>query len=173
MNESLEVMNLKDLQTLNPGWENHPPLVNGGLKAALVDGVPFQHHPIIQGQPIKITSDGTILRMKQEFKQPSPSKQIAEFSKTIEAAPQEHLTKSNQNNCKKRRIVFFVVHGLEATSFDMRHIRAAILANVPNSMVYLVQDNTDLTNNSIEVQGKRMATEIKELLKSHGISGET
>ncbi|MEO0369578.1 MAG: hypothetical protein AAF197_12485, partial [Pseudomonadota bacterium] len=40
---------------------------------------------------------------------------------------------------KKRKLIFFVVHGLEANPFDMRHIRAAILTNIPNSSVHLVQ----------------------------------
>ena len=63
------------------------------------------------------------------------------------------------------------MHGLGASPFDMRHIRAAILASVPNSVVYLVQNNTGLTQDSIKTQGKRLALEIATLLKMHSVSG--
>ena len=70
----------------------------------------------------------------------------------------------------KSSYIFFVVHGLEASSFDMRHIRAAILTNIPNSSVCLIQTNHELTNDCIKNQGKRLAEEILNLLETTEIS---
>lgn len=72
---------------------------------------------------------------------------------------------------RRRKVIFFVVHGLEANPFDMRHIRAAILANVANASVHLVQKNFGLTNESIARQGRRFADEVLEIFKFKEISG--
>lgn len=70
-----------------------------------------------------------------------------------------------------RKLVFVVVHGLEAAPLDMRVVRAAILANVPNSLVHLARANQNLTNDSIQDQGLRLAQELGTLLSTHCISG--
>ena len=72
---------------------------------------------------------------------------------------------------KHRKIVFFVVHGLEANPFDMRHIRAAILTNIPNSSVHLIQKNYNLTNECISKQGRRFANEVLNYFNLKQVSG--
>lgn len=74
-------------------------------------------------------------------------------------------------NSSEDKYLFFLVHGLEASSFDMRHIRAAILVNIPNSSVCFIQKNHELTNDSIQNQGKRFAEEIKNVIAENKISG--
>lgn len=83
----------------------------------------------------------------------------------------EMQRKEKLEKMKARKIIFFVVHGLEANPFDMRHIRAAILANIPNSSVHLVQKNYNLTNECISKQGRRFAEEVKELNKLREVQG--
>jgi hypothetical protein len=109
-----------------------------------------------------------------ELENPTPKRHNTEFKKTT-----NNKTKTTKNqkplvSIKKRmnrQFVFFVVHGLEATSFDMRQIRASILSSIPNASVCLIQKNNDLTNDSIQSQGKRLAEEILNLINSNNISG--
>lgn len=80
--------------------------------------------------------------------------------------------KEKQLKRKTRKLIFFVVHGLEANPFDMRHIRAAILTNIPNSSVHLIQKNYNLTNECITKQGKRFADEVLDIYKYKDITGK-
>lgn len=165
-------MNLKDYQTFDPTDANRTPFSGVGLNAALMNGVPFRLDSVVKDSSPKTMSIGATWSGENSLNQSSPAKLISEFQNSVK----KQISSAAKNDAKgkkskKKRIVFFVVHGLEASSFDMRYVRAAILANVPNSMVYMVQDNTELTNDPIEAQGRRLAAEIVDLLKSHTVPG--
>ena len=69
-----------------------------------------------------------------------------------------------ENFGKKIKLIFFIVHGLEGTPFDMRHFRAAIKATIPDAVVFLADCNSGMTNDSIVDQGKRFADNVQEIL---------
>ena len=111
-----------------------------------------------------------------ELENPTPKKHNTQFNqpRSLNPNPQSNNNKiSKITNIKpsNRKFVFFVVHGLEASSFDMRQIRASIISNIPNAAVCLIQKNNDLTNHSIQTQGQRFAEEILTLINSDNISG--
>ena len=106
-----------------------------------------------------------------------PKKKNTTFQKKKIPEVVQNINKENTLNTNfkrtkiNRKLIFFIIHGLEASSFDMRHIRAAILTNISNASVCMIQKNHDLTNDCIKVQGKRMAEEILQMIESNNISG--
>jgi hypothetical protein len=82
-------------------------------------------------------------------------------------SPYEDLVKSIRRetiNALKTKYIVFILHGLEGNPFDMRHIRAAILDNIPDASIYIINNNFKLTNQDINIQAKRLALEVKEIL---------
>ena len=71
----------------------------------------------------------------------------------------------------QHRYIAFICHGLEGNSFDMRHIRAAIIDVFPDCVVYILNNNFNLTNQSIKLQAKRLACEVEEILESFSFYG--
>ena len=173
-------MNLKDLQYLNPGSGARSPCIGGTLDSALQKAVPFRVHPAFarssRSQLSKVNLESMEFDLRQ-LEQVAPPKKSTAFigkaSRSGDRSPARPLSRCDQPvpSLPGRSVIFFLVHGLEATSLDMRHVRAAILANIPNAMVYIIQNNTKLTNDPIEAQGRRLAREVVELLKSHDVSG--
>lgn len=69
------------------------------------------------------------------------------------------------------KYIAFICHGLEGNSFDMRHIRGALMDIIPECVVYILNNNFNLTNQSIKLQAKRLATEVEEILESYSFYG--
>lgn len=64
----------------------------------------------------------------------------------------------------KKKFIAFILHGLEGNPFDMRHIRAALLDCIPDCSVYIINNNFKLTNHDLNIQAKRLALEVREIL---------
>jgi hypothetical protein len=140
-----------------------------------------KHFDFIKSKHLNNKQDMKLHEMENELNKLEtnmPRKKDTNFKKTKFTEMRKKRSKSSSSirmqeelrNKAEENYLFFLVHGLEATSFDMRHIRAAVLANIPNSSVCFIQKNHDLTNDTIENQGSRFAEEVQNLLKTNKFS---
>jgi hypothetical protein len=180
MNESLEAMTVLDQIKSKRKMQIRSKLNLLDLKGAINSGVPFKVHPKFSENGVSNEINFEMMKNDlNELETPTPTKKRTNFKKSssIKTKPITPITKTPVTvpvvpKKTNRKFIFFLVHGLEATSFDMRQIRASIISNIPNASVCLIQKNNELTNNSIESQGKRLADEILNLIESKNISGK-
>ena len=77
---------------------------------------------------------------------------------------QNNIGVGENNIDSARDLIFFVTHGLEANPFDMRHVRAAILTNIPMATVVMMNNNYTRTNDNIVDQGYRFSIEVRNFM---------
>lgn len=91
------------------------------------------------------------------------------------SSPYEHIMKyfesSQTPRARAQKFVVFILHGLEGNPFDMRHIRAAVIDAIPSSRVFIVNNNFKLTNEDLNLQARRLALEVREILVSINFFG--
>ena len=87
-----------------------------------------------------------------------PRKSISPYEDIVKIIRRESL------NTVRTKYIAFIVHGLDGNPFDMRHIRAALQDSLPDCSIFLINNNFKLTKQDINIQAKRLALEVKEVL---------
>lgn len=77
-----------------------------------------------------------------------------------------------KNKSNEKLIAFFLMHGLEASPFDMKMIRAAILYHNPRSHVLLMKNNHKKTNKSLKFLSKQFAEEFNNIMINSMLNGK-
>lgn len=102
---------------------------------------------------------------------------ILETKSQRSSSPYENIVKhfetSNNPRPNAQKFIAFILHGLEGNPFDMRHIRAALINAVPNCSVYIINNNFNLTNQDLNLQARRLALEVKEILNFNNYFGRS
>lgn len=63
--------------------------------------------------------------------------------------------------------VFFMLHGLEGSSNDMRNLQSLLQTYLPKAIFYRSEINEDHTNDNIEELGLRLAGEVRNFLDNY------
>ena len=106
------------------------------------------------------------LEFKFDKQSHGKNRSVSAYSRMVDSLEYKHAKK------KKLQYIVFISHGLEGNPFDMRHIRAALLNVLPDSVVYILNNNFQLTNQCLNNQAKRMALEVKDILRSINFYGK-
>lgn len=123
----------------------------------------FEKNKFDEFEPKYLTSITNLeipLKKEKKYSITQPSNQE---QKSLQITSFKHNEKYN---------VFFLMHGLEASPFDMRIIRAAILYHIPKSYVFLMKENHHKTNQSLHILSKEFAAEVSSIILTSMLPGK-
>ena len=111
-------------------------------------------------------SDSEDEKLEQEFEKKKLLEKLQEktFLKNTSKKPKTPLKTPKPEEPPLILKLCFLVHGLEASSHDLRNIRSILYQYFPKVVFILSEENEDDTKQNISTMGKRLAKEIKNYI---------